>query len=201
MATAPTTFDSPELNTGHFYFTEFQKNENSLRCFITNKDKTAIYIKSPKLFIQSITDKHLNCDYIDDRQGDNLKDLLKDLERVGTHFIQRNLNEQCIPVLPAWEGKVSLTGFLKSTPNSLQLIRTNTLRVKNFDNNDINPDELHQRCARVIFSPVCLDIDTQSGEYQISYYAFTAKEFSDEKFVPPQVKSSKIPDFGDNPFV
>lgn len=192
-------FDANELNTGKFYFTAFQKTETGMRSFITNKDKTPIYLKSPKLFVKSIAEKHLTCEYMDD--SEDLKQLLHDLERVAVHFIQRSVNEESFPTLASWEGKSKLSTFLKSCPEVLKLIRTNTLRAKNSDNNDISADELNQRCARVIFSPVCLDVDVETGMFEIGYYAFTAKEFKDERYHPPQPKSAKIPDFGIDPFV
>ena len=106
-------FDAVELNTGKFYFTEFQKIETGMRSFITNKEKTPIYIKSPKLFVKSIAEKHLTCDYMDD--SEDLKHLLHNLERVAIHFIQRSVNEETFPKLACWEGKSKLSGFLKST--------------------------------------------------------------------------------------
>ena len=191
-------FDAHELNTGKFYFTAFQKTDTGMRSFITNKEKTPLYLKSPKLFVKSIAEKHLVCEYMDD--SEELKGLLHDLEGVAVHFIQRSINEETFPLLPCWEGK-KLSTFLKSSPEVLKLIRTNTLRVKNSDNNDISADELNQRCSRFIFSPVCLDIDVETGMFEIGYYAFTAKEFQDTRYHPPQNKSAKIPDFGIDPFV
>lgn len=195
-----TTFNAEELNTGKFYFTDFQKIENGSRSFITNKEKTPIYIKSPKLFIKSVEEKHLTCEYMDDPEGGVLRQLLSDLERVAIHFIQRCVNEDSFPALSSWDGKSNVASFLKSNPTILNLIRTNTLRAKNSDNKDISVDELNERCARIIFSPVCLDVDIESGKFEIGYYAFTAKEFRDERYVPPQAKSAKVPDFGSDPF-
>ena len=170
-----------------------------MRSFITNKEKTPVYIKSPKLFVKSIAEKQLICEYMDD--SEELKHLLHDLECVAIHFIQRSVNEESFPRLPSWEGCSKLSKFLKSSPEVLKLIRTNTLRVKNSDNSDVAADELSERCARVIFSPVCLDIDADTGRFEIGYYAFTAKEFKDERYHPPQAKSAKVPDFGSDPFV
>jgi hypothetical protein len=198
------TFDTNDLNTGLFYFTPFQnqspENGKKSRSFITNKEKTPIYIKSPKLFVKSVAEKHLTCEYIDDGEGGELKQFLSDLERVAIHFIHRSINEESYPMLPAWAGHKNLGSFLHSSPTLLSLIRTNTLRVKNSDNDDIPADKLNERCARIIFSPVCLDIDIETGKYHIGYYAFTAKEFVDERFTPPQAKSVSVPDFGLDPF-
>lgn len=193
------TFDATDLNTGKFYFTDFQNIETGMRCFITNKEKTPIYIRSPKLFVKIVEEKQITCEYVDSEEGGGLQRLLSDLERVAIHFIQRNVNEETLPNLPQWTGNC-LIKFLNSSPKVLKLIRTNTLRVKNSDNTDINVDELKERCARVIFSPVCLDINTESGLFEIGYYAFTAKEFKDERYHPPQAKSAKVPDFGIDPF-
>ena len=193
-------YDACQLNTGKFYFTEFQKTETGMRSFITNKEKTPIYIKSPKLFVKSIAEKHLICEYMDNSE-DDLKLLLHNLERVAIHFIQRSVNEESFSQLASWQGKSKLGEFLKSSPEVLKLIRTNTLRAKNSDNTDIVVDELKERCARVIFSPVCLDIDADTGRFEIDYYAFTAKEFKDERYHPPQAKSAKVPDFGVDPFI
>lgn len=199
-----TSFDAKDLTTGRFYFTKFQNqdptNGKKSRSFITNKEKTPIYIRSPKLFIKSVGDKQLTCEYIDDVEGGELKQLLSDLERVAIHFIHRNINEELYPNLPAWTGSNNLSSFLKSSPSILNLIRTNTLRVKNSDNSDISVDELNEKCARIIFSPVCLDIDIETGSFEIGYYAFTGKEFQNERYTPPQAKSASIPDFGADPF-
>lgn len=153
-------------------------NKNALqdkRVFLTTANlKDHVYVKSGKLFVESVEPKVLHCRVIDD----DSKSFLDELD----YFVLNKFNEHKTMFLPSTVGRGnvrSLVDFTRESGSYIDLAITDRLNIFDLDNNKVPPSTLKHRIVRALFSPVCVDIKP-NNKFGVQFYGFTVAMMKDD---------------------
>lgn len=194
------------------------------RVFITDKENSSahVYVKSNTMFVENIDANVIVCRCIDDGS----KSMLDEIDfHVLNNFNQKRevfMDTEAVAAL-------NLRDFIKFTRENgsyLRLIITDQLKILDVDNKTkLSPIDLKHKMIKVIFSPLCVDVDKNTNQFAVKYYGFTIqvaneapppyillelveegveyvglRDDEQEKKKKSMMEINKPIDFGENPF-